>query len=209
MAFLGWNPGTEQEIFSMDELIKAFSLEKIGKSGARFDFDKAKWFNQQYILHSTDAELLPVVRKVVEDHGHTATDDYLLGIIALMKERVITYDEFYTTATYFFEPVGELEEKIIRKKWKPEQRPTFEELRGRLTATERLDRCYFEVRNRAIHGEHELGFGAVLPILRVAMSGTTKGPDAFEMMALLGKDTVIERLGTGMIGSMRCKKGRI
>lgn len=197
LAFLGWNPGTEQEIFTMDELIAAFSIDKIGKSGARFDYDKAKWYNQQYILKTADAELLPVVRKVVENHGHTATDDYLLGIISLMKERVITYDEFYTTATYFFEPVGELDEKIIRKKWKSDDRPTFEVLRTRLAALNDWNAATLKSQTVAFMEENSLGFGAVLPILRVAMSGTTQGPDAFEMMALLGKDTVVQRLGEG------------
>ncbi|MEM9836191.1 MAG: glutamate--tRNA ligase [Bacteroidota bacterium] len=197
LAFLGWNPGTEQEIFSLTELTEAFSLDKIGKSGARFDFDKAKWFNQQYIIQTPEKDLLPIVRGVVEKNGHQATDDYLLGIIGLLKERVITYDEFYTSGAYFFEEVGAIEEKIIRKKWKPDNRAAFEKLKQQLSAVEVWEPATLKSSVVNFMEANELGFGAVLPILRVAMSGTTKGPDAFEMMALLGKERVVSRLGEG------------
>lgn len=194
LAFLGWNPGTEQEMFSMEGLIEAFSLEKIGKSGARFDFDKAKWYNQQYILDSSTETLLPIVRAEVAARGHAPSDEYLSGVIELMRERVITYGDFYTSGRYFFEPVEEMEEKIIRKKWKTEKRPLFEGLHRDLSTVEEWTAEGIKATVLAFMEANELGFGAVLPFLRLANSGTTKGPDAFAMMALLGREAVLERM---------------
>jgi glutamyl-tRNA synthetase len=119
LAFLGWNPGTEQELFSLEELCKAFSVERIGKAGARFDYDKAKWFNQQYIMAADDRELAVAVRPFIEAHGHQPSDDFLQEFVGLMKERVIVYPDFWTSGYYFFEPVREYDAKTARKKWKP------------------------------------------------------------------------------------------
>ncbi len=94
MAFMGWNPGTEQEIFSMDELADAFSVEKIGKSGARFDIEKARWFNQQYIMASSEEELAATVRPIIEAHGHQPTEAYLRSFVGMMKERVVLFSRF-------------------------------------------------------------------------------------------------------------------
>lgn len=197
LAFLGWNPGTEEEIFSLDELVKAFSLDNIGKSGARFDFDKAKWYNQQYILADSPEVLLPKVKPFFIKANVEASDDYLIKVIGLLRERVMTYNEFAEQGSYFFGPIQEWEEKIIRKKWKPELRSKFEELKAQLAAVTDWTAGPLKASVVAFMEANELGFGAVLPILRVAMSGTTKGPDAFEMMEVLGQTTVIERLGAG------------
>lgn len=197
LAFLGWNPGTEQEIFSIQELVESFSLDNIGKSGARFDYDKAKWYNQQYILAAEAAELLPAVKPFFAKAGVELDDDYLLSVIGLLRERVTTYDEFLEQGSYFFGPIQEWEEKIIRKKWKPEQRPRFEQLRDQLAEVTNWRAAELKTAVVAFMEANEMGFGAVLPILRVAMSGTTKGPDAFEMMEVLGKETVVKRLTEG------------
>ncbi|PHI20345.1 glutamate--tRNA ligase [Lewinellaceae bacterium SD302] len=197
LAFLGWNPGTEQEIFSLDELVEAFTLDNIGKSGARFDYDKAKWYNQQYILADSPEELLPKVKPFFVRAGVDTTDDHLLKVIGLLRERVTVYPDFVEQSQYFFGPVTELEEKIIRKKWKPEQRAKFEQLQNQLGQVDDWTAGPLKEAIVAFMEANELGFGAVLPILRVAMSGTTKGPDAFAMMEVLGKDAVVKRLGEG------------
>ncbi len=198
LALLGWNPGTEQEIFSLQELVSAFQIEKIGKSGARFDFDKAKWFNQQYILQQSNEELLPLLRQFAEQqHIENRGDDFLLGLIQLMRERVHTYQEFFTKAPYLFGPITEFDENTARKKWKVENRPLFEQVGAELQALTDWSAPAIKATTLAFMEANSLGFGAVLPILRLASSGTTQGPDAFALLELLGKEEVIKRLQEG------------
>ena len=116
LAFLGWNPGTEQEIFSLEELSEAFSIERIGKSGAKFDFEKAKWYNQQYLMAKNGAELAKLVRPLVNEKGYEVSDDYLASVCEMMKERVGLLPDFLKNGYYFFESVKVYDEKTIRKK---------------------------------------------------------------------------------------------
>jgi glutamyl-tRNA synthetase len=194
LAFLGWNPGTEQEIFSMDELVAAFSIDKIGKSGARFDFDKAKWFNQQYIMATPDEELAEKVRPFIEEHGHHPSGNFLTEFCRLMKERVSLYTEFWKNGYYFFEDVKEYDENNVIKRWKPERRPLFEQLAKLLKKAGSYDAAAVEQTVKGFIKDNNLKFGDVLPILRIALAGTMKGPALFEMMTLLGQEEVDRRL---------------
>lgn len=194
LAFLGWNPGTEQEIFSLDELIQAFDIEKIGKAGARFDFDKAKWYNQQYLIHTADADLLAVVKPMLEAQGVVQSDDFLTSFIGLMKERVGVYGDFWENGYYFFTDVKDYDPKTVRKKWKPERLPLFETLRAQLRELGNATPEAVKASVVAFMEANELGFGDVLPILRVGVTGTMKGPDIFAVMALLGSEVVDARL---------------
>jgi glutamyl-tRNA synthetase len=197
LAFLGWNPGTEQELFNLEELVEAFSLERINKSGARFDFDKAKWFNQQYLISSPEEEVSPLVKAQFEAKGHLISDELAATITGMLKERVHLLPEFFDKGQFFVEPVSEYEEKPIRKKWKSEQRPVFEQLISDFEGLEVWSAPAIKAATVAFMERNELGFGAVLPILRIAISGTTQGPDAFEMLAVVGRDNTISRLRTG------------
>ena len=194
LAFLGWNPGTEQEIFTLDELVAAFTLDNIGKSGARFDFDKAKWFNQQYIIHTDSAQLAQRVRPLIEAHGHQPSEAYLTEFINMMKERVVVLNDFWTNGYYFFEDFQDFDEKNIRKKWKPEQRAVYDALYEAVSAIAPFDAETIKQEVEQFMQARELGFGAILPILRIGLTGTMKGPAIFEMMALLGKEEVLRRL---------------
>lgn len=195
MAFMGWNPGTEQEIFSMDELAAAFSVEKIGKSGARFDIEKAKWFNQQYIMASSDEELAQTVRPIIEVHGHQPSEDYLRSFVSMMKERVVLFPDFWTNGAYFFEDFAVFDEATIRKKWKTgESRAIFAPLLSQLDALNAYDTEAVKACVEGFTSEAGLKFGDVLPILRVGLTGTMKGPAVFDMMALLGKEESRRRL---------------
>ncbi|RMG82820.1 MAG: glutamate--tRNA ligase [Bacteroidetes bacterium] len=197
LALLGWNPGTEQELFSLEELVEAFSIEKIGKSGARFDFEKACWFNQQYIKALSGAELAREVRPLFESKGHHPDPEFLAKICDLLKERVTFLTDFWTMGAFFFEEVTEYEEKMIRKKWKPENQPHFDKLSEILTQMEDFSAPKIEAVVKQFANESGLGFGGVLPFLRLALSGTTQGPSVFDMMALMGKEKVVSRLQKG------------
>ncbi len=169
----------------------------MGKSGARFDFDKAKWFNQQYLKIAPVEELLPALRADVAAHGHTNfSDDYLNTVIELFRERVITANEFYGSAAFLFDGVKEYDDKMLRKKWSPERVPFFEELRTRLKAVDDYSAGQIKAVTTGLMEEQGLGFGAVLPLLRIAIAGTASGPDAFAMLELLGKEEVDKRLAS-------------
>ncbi len=195
LAFLGWNPGTEQEIFSMKELIEAFSVDQIGKSGARFDFDKAKWYNQQYIIATENKELARIVQPILAKYGYHADLDYLTTFCELMKERVNTYNEFAEKGYYFFEEVKSYDHKTLKKKWKPESSGIlFEDFLESLKQVEVFTADAIKQQVEHFMNEKSLKYGDILPILRIGLSGTTKGPAIFEMMALLGKEKTLTRL---------------
>lgn len=194
LAFLGWNPGTDQEIFSLAGLCEAFSLEKISKSGARFDYDKAKWFNQQYI-HAADGEMLAdLVHPRLEAQGYSVSHVYLAAVCNLMKDRLTLLTDLSDHASYFFTDVRNFDDQTIAKRWKPESRPDFEAL---ITSLESAFRFYAvsleEVVNKFME-ERNLKMGQVMPILRLALAGSMQGPAVYEMMAVLGRERTIDRL---------------
>jgi len=194
LAFLGWNPGTDQEIFTKEELIKEFSLAQLVKSGARFDIDKCKWFNQQYILQTADIDILPLIKPLINEAYSEISEDFILSFIGLMKERVVTLSDFISQGYFFFEEPKEYEEKMIRKKYKSENRTHFNQI---LDVLDALDNPNAEMTHHAIKSfveENELGFGNILPILRIGITGTMKGPDLFGTMALLGKASCRSRM---------------
>lgn len=197
LAFLGWNPGTEQELFTLPELVAAFSLDRINKSGARFDFDKAKWFNQQYLIHTDEAEIAPLVKAHFVAGGYDISHEKAVTITGMLKERVHLLPEFLTKGRFFVEAVTHYEKKPIRKKWKPDRRPVFEQLLADFSELEDWSAPAIKATTVAFMERNELGFGAVLPVLRVAISGTVQGPDAFEMLAVVGREATLERLRVG------------
>ncbi len=194
LAFLGWNPGTDQELFSMEELVSAFSLDRINNSGARFDIEKAKWYNQQYLIATPDDRLAPLVQSQYAVAGYEIGPEKAGRIAGLLKERVHLLPEFYTQGHYFVEPVTEYEEKTVRKKWKPALLPKFQALADRLENTSPWQAASIKEAVVAFMQESELGFGAVLPIIRVAVSGTVQGPDAFGILEVVGKEQSVQRL---------------
>lgn len=198
LAFLGWNPGTEQEIFSEKELANAFNLDQIVKSGARFDIVKAKWYNQQYIINSDSTKIAEYLKLFEPENYRDVDTSFLEKFVGLMKERVELYTDFYELGYYFFEEIREYEEKMIRKKWKDHRPGKFEKFIQQLTLSD------FEAGKtkkvlEEFMAEEEIGFGDIMPFLRLAVSGTMKGPDLFQTMEVLGKDKVIKRLGEGFI----------
>jgi len=198
LAFLGWNPGTEQEIFTEKELIEAFDLERINKSGARFDIQKARWFNQQYIIAADATELATLVRPQVEGRGHSPSDEYLAKVCDLMRERFETLNEFWENSRYFFEEITEYDnEKIIRKRWKPENRDKMHDLKSAINRLRDFTPENIEKQVKEFMEANELGMGAVLPFLRLALTGTTKGASIFDVMSVLDKEEVGKRLARG------------
>lgn len=197
LAFLGWNPGTEQEIFSLEDLAEAFDLTKVNKGGAKFDFDKAKWFNQQYIMNSDDAAVAEMIAPMIAEKAGAVDSNYLNGFVGLMKERAAVLSDFWENGSYFFEDVKEYDQKNIRKRWKVENSEKMHSLPNQLNDLENFDADSIEKLVHNFMETNELGMGVVMPAFRLALSGSMKGPSVFDMMALMGKEKVVDRLKNG------------
>jgi len=194
LAFLGWNPGTEQEIFSLEELCEAFSIEKISKSGARFDYDKAKWYNQQYLHAAADADLAAQVRPLAEAKGYQVSEEYLAQVCHLMKGRATFLSDLVEQSSYLFGGVQTYDNENIAKRWKPESRPVFEALATHLQVQPSFEAGPLEEAVKGFMAEKGLKPGEVMPVLRLSLAGTMQGPGVYEMMELLGKELTIDRL---------------
>ncbi len=198
LAFLGWNPGTEQEIFSLDELAEAFTLEHIGKSGARFDFNKAKWYNKQYIMATDNEVLANLLTPLFQNAGFYPELDYLERICGLLKERVTVLPDFIEQARPYLQRDLKYDEKSIAKKWKKEYHPLFGQLAEELSSLEDFSPALIEQTIEAFMKKNDLPMGDVFPLLRIALSGMMHGPAVFDMMEVLGKEEVIQRMNTGI-----------
>jgi glutamyl-tRNA synthetase len=198
LALLGWHPGGEQEIFSLEELAEAFSVEHIGKSGARFDYEKAKWFNQRYIMAANNAVLAEHIRPLAEAKGYRTDAPFLEHVAALMKERATFLPDFVEQGYYLFEPVRAYDDDMIRKKWNPALQPAFEALIEKVGASAPFEAAILEEEVKQFMHDNSLKPGDVLPLLRLALAGTMKGPAVFDMAAVLGKTETVRRLQTAL-----------
>lgn len=196
LAFLGWNPGTTQEIFSMDELIAAFSLDRVGKAGAKFDPDKTKWFQQQYLKAASDEELATLLKQEFE---LTSPDEKIVAFCHLMKERATFVKDMMTEGAYLFNRPENYDEQTVSKKWKPESPALMREWKERLEGVSDFTAENIEATFKAFLEEKQLGVGAVLPLFRLLVTGAGMGPSMFEIAAFLGKDECIARIDNGLI----------
>ena len=199
LAFLGWNPGTEQEIFSMDELINAFSLENIGKSGSKFDPDKAKWFNHQYISNKNNDELVEIFLPVLKEKGIDANKDFVSKVCGLIKERLNLTTDFWEQSYFFFEAPTEYEQKFVKKRWKENTPAIISELKSILSNIDEFTNSNIKEIVSSWINEKELGFGAVLNPFRLCIVGASKGPELFDIIELIGKEETIRRLDKGIL----------
>ncbi|HMW75242.1 MAG TPA: glutamate--tRNA ligase [Saprospiraceae bacterium] len=198
LALLGWNPGTDQEIFSIEELTEAFSLEKINKSGARFDFEKAKWFNHQYIQQKSDAELTALIQPDLKARGITADTKFVEKFCSLMKSRINVLTEFATVGYYFFTEELNYDEANIQKKWNAEVAPKLQEVIRYIEKAEMADHQSMEANFKTFLAEAGYKPGEILPLMRLALAGTMQGPGVFEMVELLGRENVILRMNNAV-----------
>ena len=193
LAFLGWNPGTAQEVFSMDQLIDAFSLERVGKAGAKFDFDKTKWFNQQYLRNKTGQELAQLLHQTIPESQ--AVDAFLLSQTCdLMKERATFLNDLWDNSQFFFRAPMQYDEKVVRKKWKENAPSVLQALALMFKEIDSFTSSNVETEFKSFLEKNNWKLGAVLPLFRLAVTGTGMGPSMFEISQLLGKDEVIIRI---------------
>jgi glutamyl-tRNA synthetase len=194
LAFLGWNPGTEQEIFTFDQLVEAFEIDQIGKAGARFDYEKAKWFNQQYIIHSSPADLANLLKPLLPPKYQPVSDEYLISFCKLMQERVITLNDFFENGYYFFEAVHTFDTKNIAKKWSPSLKQMIQNLMEKWAACSPFNQEQIQLSFDLFMLDNHLKPGDILPVFRIGLAGTMKGPAVFDLIELWGMKEVSERM---------------
>ncbi len=194
LAMLGWNPGTEQELFTLGELIDYFSIDRINKSGAKFDIEKGKWFNQQYVKNSDDELLAHGFLKLLETEGVACTKDKAVAVCGLLKERVTFPHEFWTSGQYFFYPPKEYDAKVIKKKWNDEAKFILGDYKEALKTTDTFTKELALNTLNTVLEKHGVGLGKVMAALRVAITGLGGGPDLMGIMAVLGKNEIINRI---------------
>ena len=199
LAFVGWNPGTDQEIFSKEELIEVFSMQRVSKAGARFDFEKAKWFNQQYLKKLSDEDILVLIQPIINEKGWNAEKEFLLKVIKLIRERAVFANEIPELSYYFFEEIREYDMVTIQKKWKAEKKNAFEELKQLIHNIESYNHNNIETVVKEFLVSNQIGMGEVVPILRIALCGNLQGPPIYEVMETMGKEKVVSRLEKGFL----------
>lgn len=194
LAFLGWNPGTTQEIFSKEELIQAFSFERVSKSGAKWDPEKTKWFNQQYLRMKSDEKLADIFIKELEEKSINAPKDYVVKVCGLLKEKAQFVHEFWSLGSYFFVRPESYDAEVIKKRWNEKTSKFIADLRDAYSKLDNFNAAETENTLKAVAEQNGLKPGEVMQLYRVCISGMGGGPLIFEMTALLGKEEVVARL---------------
>lgn len=200
LALLGWNPGTEQELFSLEELVEAFSIERVSKSGAKYDPEKARWFNHQYLLAKDNLE---VAKKLMEyEESKAIVGDkglnYLSEVCGLMKERATFIKDILQEGSYFFKAPESYDEKTVQKKWKEESTAIMIEWKSRMESIVEFTEENIENEFKAFIEEKEMGFGRVFPLFRLLLTGLGMGPSLYSIAAILGKEESLKRMEVGI-----------
>ena len=198
LAFLGWNPGTQQEIFTKEELIEAFSAERIGKSGVKFDIQKAKWFNEQYLRNMPVEDLVGFLKTELDSNGISFDESKLPAVVALMTERAVFPKDLYEQGKFIFTAPTSYDEKVIRKKWNADVANVIEKYNEALTNLEeyeadKIKQLFFDVLEA-----NGMKMGQVMQSLRVVITGQGMGPDLMAIMEIIGKEEATKRIKTAL-----------
>ena len=194
LALLGWNPGTEQELFSLEELVEAFDISKCSKSGAKFDYQKGIWFNHEYILRKSNEEIADLFAPIVANNGVDESMERIRTVVSLMKDRVSFVRELWDLCSFFFLPPTEYDEKTVRKRWKEYSAQQMTELAEVL---EGIDDFSIEGQEPVVmKWVEDKGYklGDIMNAFRLALVGIGKGPGMFDISAFLGKEETLRRL---------------
>ena len=194
LALLGWNPGTEQEMFSLDELVEQFDIHKCSKSGAKFDYQKGIWFNHEYILRKSNEEIADLFAPIVANNGVDESMERITQVVAMMKDRVSFVKELWPLCSFFFIAPTEYDQKTVKKRWKEDSAKVMGELAEVLNG---IDDFSIEGQEPVVmKWVEEKGYklGDVMNAFRLALVGIGKGPGMFDISAFLGKEETIKRL---------------
>ena len=198
LAFLGWNPGTEQELFQLDELVEAFSIERINKAGTKFDIDKLNWFNQQYIKSKTNEELSKEILIQTKEAKIDCSENQAIKVAGLFKERITFPTQFLEKALFLFQSPTIYDEQVVKKKWNPEIAEVMEELAIKISETDFSGEVVKELLQQIAESKG-MNLGKVMQPLRMAITGDGNGPELVDILDFLGKEEVVNRLNKAVL----------
>jgi glutamyl-tRNA synthetase len=199
LATLGWNDGSGQEIFTLNELVEKFSIERVSKAGAKFDFEKAKWFNAEWIKRGDSEKLIDQVKQVLQEKGITVTDEAkLLTVIDLVKDRCTLLPDFYAQSAYFFEQPKAYDLNAVKPKWTDGKTDFFNALKAIYADAAVWGATELEEIFKALITEHNFKIGDVMLPFRIMLVGGKFGPHVFDIAALLGKEETISRINNAL-----------
>ncbi len=198
LALLGWNPGTEQELFTLDELTELFTLERVVKSGSRFDPEKAKWFNRHYFQQKTDEELVMLFQPVLVEKGIAVASEKIKTIVAEIKERCAFVSDLWEQGGYFFEAPVAYDEKTVKKRWKEDTPGQLSAVAALFETVENWQAEAIKESFSAFMNEKGWGFGVIMNPLRLSLVGGNMGPDLFKICEVLGKEETILRIKSAL-----------
>lgn len=198
LALLGWAPGTDQELFSMDELIQSFSIERVGKSGSKFDPAKARWFNHHYLREKDNDELADIFMDELKSKSIEAEKDYVKEVVGLVKERAEFVKDFWDQGSFFFVAPEEYDPKVVKKRWKEHTPQMMAEVKEIIAGVEDFKAENIKPQIMQFVEGKEIGLGAVMNALRLVLVGGGFGPDLMKIAELLGKEEVVHRIDAGI-----------
>ncbi|MDR0508173.1 MAG: glutamate--tRNA ligase [Dysgonamonadaceae bacterium] len=199
LALLGWNPGNDREIFTMEELIDLFSLEKCSKSGSKFDFKKGEWFNHQYIQMKSNEEIAELFLPVLKEKNINAAWNTVVKVTELVKERLNFINDLWTQTSFFFVAPDSYDEKTVQKRWKNDSKERMQELIDVLQEIGDFSASNLESVVMSWIASKEYHTGNIMNAFRLALVGESKGPHIFDIVEIVGKEEVIERLKTAIV----------
>jgi glutamyl-tRNA synthetase len=199
LALLGWHSSGNQELYTLDELVKEFSLDRVSKSGAKFDPEKTKWFNQQYLRKRTDTELATVWLEQLSEKGLSTTLEYVLKAVHLIKEKAVFSNDFWSLGSFLFVAPVAYDAEVIKKRWNEANSKFFVSLKDNLNELPSFDAATIEEIFKKCAETQGIAPGQVMQLFRVCVSGAAGGPALFEMCELLGKKEVVQRLETALL----------
>lgn len=197
LSLLGWNPGTEQEFFNLEELVSAFEISRVHKSGAKFDPEKTKWFQQHYLQLQDNEQLAKKFLDILTKKGVTTNLEYTTNVIAILKERAVFVDDFWELGSYFFKAPESFDDKAAKKAWKDPQ--TVRDLKNVISDVSPYTAENIQEEVKHWITTNDIGFGRVMQPFRLALVGSLQGPDVFQIAAMIGKEETLNRIEYALI----------
>ncbi|MDR5591365.1 glutamate--tRNA ligase [Christiangramia sp. SM2212] len=194
LAFLGWNPGTEEEFFSLEELTNSFELERVHKGGAKFDPEKTKWFQQHYMQEADDNQLADKFDEILKEKEVSAERNYVKDVVALIKERAVFVEDLWEQGSFFFIAPTSFDPKDSKKAWKDGTAELMSELKEYLTTVDNFQAEPLQEAVKSWIKSKEVGFGKVMMPLRIALVGALQGPDLYKIAEFIGKEETLNRI---------------
>ena len=198
LALLGWNPGTEKELFSMPELINTFSLEKVGKHGSKFDPEKAKWFNHQYLSQKPLDELLILTKNLLKEHSVSSRDDYILKVLSLTRDRAILIGDLWKNSWFFFQAPQTYDELSVTKIWQPQTSAIVRDFAKEVSPFVEFTEKKLHEAATVFTQRKEIKMGMLMTPLRLLMVGSNQGPGIMDIIEILGKSEFLSRIEAGL-----------